>query len=281
MAVTQRQRTVVNPGRRKLSAKQIKAGFGGKRRQAAAKIRHKPAAKRPKSKSNAPKHRTRTVYKTKTVYRQKKTASRPNLGKIISYTLPKEHSAVAKTTRNNKSHRSSSGPHRSTRHNKPASHHRRRSQRNPSFGDITGLIETAVFTVAGAVGTQQLTQVVLQANNSGVMGYFGNLVAAFLLSWGVKAFMKNDKAAGAVLAGGFVEIVLRLIADYTPFGQYTSNLGVGDYLAQWYNTPQQLKANVPNWTHSAALATSPTFNLSSAGMGACGGSDLYGGKSLY
>ena len=31
MAVTQRQRTVVNPGRRKLSAKQIKAGFGGKR----------------------------------------------------------------------------------------------------------------------------------------------------------------------------------------------------------------------------------------------------------
>lgn len=281
MAVTQRQRTVVNPGRRKLSAKQIKAGFGGKRRQAAAKTRHKPAAKRPKSKSNAPKHRTRTVYKTKTVYRKKKTASRPNLGKIISFSLPKE-STVAKATKRNRVY---SGTGKSSRRRPKAKanrgHHRRRTHRNPAFGDIAGLVETAVFTVAGAVGTQQLTQVVLQANNSGVIGYFGNLVAAFLLSWGVKAFMKNDKAAGAVLAGGFVEIVLRLIADYTPFGQYTSNLGVGDYLAQWYNTPQQLKAGVPNWTHSAALATSPTFNLSSAGMGACGGSDLYGGKSLY
>ena len=258
MAVTQRQRTVVNPARRrKLSAKQIKAGFGGKRRQAAVK-RHRPAAKHPKSQTNKarPAHRRRAA----------RPKTRTNLGKIISFSLPKEHS-VAKTSRKNKSHRVS---HRRRAAKKNPSH-RRRTHRNPSMGDITGLVSTAVFTVAGAVGTQQLTQVVLQTNNTGIMGYFGNLVAAFLLSWGVKAFMKNDKAASAVLAGGFVEIVLRLIADYTPFGSFTSSLGVGDYLAQNFLTPQRI-AYKP---HQASLmgATPGT------GMGAC--SSLYTGSGLY
>jgi len=276
MADTQRRRTLVNPARRKLTAKQIKAGFGGKRRQAAMKAKHHRPRSTPNARINAPKHRAAKPLKRRHVA-AKRRMTHHNTGKIVSFSLPKEFQTVATTTRKNKARKNAS--HHRPRATKRNTGHRRTHRRNPSMGDITGLVTTAVFTVAGAVGTQQLTQVVLQSNNTGVMGYFGNLVAAFLLSWGVKAFMKNDRAAAAVLSGGFVEIVLRLIADYTPFGQYTSNLGMGDYLAQWYNTPQQLKANVPNWTHSAALATSPTFNLQAAGMGACGG-NLYGG-SLY
>ena len=281
MADTQRRRTLVNPARRKLSAKQIKAGFGGKARQSAAKRKHHRPRTKPAVRSNTPKRHRKPVAPNPVKRRRHATAKRRsqhNTGKIVSFSLPKEFQTVA-TTKRNKSRRNASHRRRASRKN---TGHRRRTHRNPSMGDITGLATTAVFTVAGAVGTQQLTQVVLQANNTGVMGYFGNLVAAFLLSWGVKAFMKNDKAAAAVLSGGFVQIVLRLIADYTPFGQYTQSLGMGDYLAQWYNTPQQLKANVPNWTHSAALATSPTFNLQAAGvgMGSCGGGSLYGGN-LY
>lgn len=261
MAVTQRKRTVVNPAgskRRRLTPKQIKAGFGGKRRQAAAK-RRKPAAAH---------HHTVA----------KKRATRPNLGKIISFTLPKESNTVAKTKRNT-----------AKMHNKPAvhliakknpTHSKRTTKRNPSMGDLTGLVSSAVFTIAGAVGSKYLTQTVLSTSNTGITGYFGNLVSALALSWGVKSIMKNDKAAAAVLSGGIVQIVLRLIADYTPFGQYTSNLGMGDYLAQNFAVPQRLKP-VENWQHSALLDTAP---MNIAGMSGCAGvgaANLYGSNSLY
>jgi len=147
------------------------------------------------------------------------------------------------------------------------------------MGDLTGLVTNAVFTIAGAVGTKYVTQMVLSDKNTGVMGYLGNLVSAFLLSWGVKAFMKNDRAASAVLAGGIVQVVLRLIADYTPFGQYTANLGMGDYTAsvgmgvytpQNFLTPQRLVDGL----HSAQLQT-----YGGAGLSGC--CDLYGSQGLY
>jgi hypothetical protein len=260
MAVATRHRTVVNSAKRKLSRAQIAAGFGGKRRKAAAKSQRKAARKNksgPQRKAVAH-HRPRAA----------KRAERPNLGKIISFSLPKESTTVATTKRNTaKKSQKAYAHHRPAKQN-PS--HRRRTRRNPGIGDITHLVTSAVFTIAGAVGTKYITQMVLSTSNTGIMGYFGNLVSAFLLSWGVKAFMKNDAAAAAVLAGGFVQVVLRLIADYTPFGQYTANLGVGDYLAQGFSTPQRI-AYKP---HSAAL-----MPVVSGGMSGCGG--LYGGSSLY
>ena len=268
MAITQRKRTVVNParknagGRKKLSPAQIAAGFGGKRRKAAAKTkrRHKPAARTNSARRAAPKRKT--VHRT-----AKRRTVRKNLGKIISFSLPtatKENKSVAKVKRNKAVKRNTS--HRKTKMNTTK---RRHSRRNPGVGDLTGLVSSAVFTIAGAVGTKYLTQAVLQSNNTGVMGYFGNLVGAFLLSWGVKSFMKNDKAAAAVLSGGIVQVVLRLIADYTPFGQYTSSLGMGDYLAQNFTTPQRIAYQ----THSAALMPNTTNGMSGT---------LYGqGSGLY
>lgn len=276
MADTQRRRTVVNG--RKFTAKQIKAGFGGKRRKAAAKTRHKPRTM-PKATTNAPKRRKPAVPKP-VQHRRRTTAKRrttPNIGKIVSFSLPKEFQVA--TTKRNTARRKSTASHRRRPAKENTGHRRRGSQRNPSMGNITELATGAVFTVAGAVGTQQFTQMVLGSSNTGVMGYFGNLVTAFLLSWGVKAFMKNDRAATAVLAGGFVEIVLRIIADYTPFGSITANLGMGDYLAQNFLVPQRLQPNVRNWTHSAALDTSPNA-LAVAGMAGCG-SGLYGNSGLY
>lgn len=291
MAITQRKRTVVNPARknaaRKFSPAQIKAGFGGSRRKAAAKTkrRHKPAA-RTNPKRMIPKHlrdARKALAKRRAAARTnpKRRSTRQNLGKIISFSLPKESNSVAKTKRNGrktKSNRVHRGPAaKSTWRKTLRATHRRRTKHNPSMGDLTGLVSSAVFTIAGAVGSKYLTQFALQANNTGVMGYVGNLVAAFALSYGVKAFMKNDKAAASVLAGGIVQVVLRLITDYTPFGQYTANLGMGDYMAQDFRVPQRMADGM----HSALITTAPTLGMQTmAGMSGCGGS-LYGSSNLY
>jgi len=270
MAVTQRHRTVVNPARRKLSAKQIAAGFGGKRRQSAVKHKRKAARKNksgPRRKPSTSSHRPRT--KKRSVARR---ATKPNLGKIISFTLPKE-SSVATTKQNRGRRKAKASGHRRRPTKKNTGHRRRGSRRNPGMGNLTGLVSSAVFVVAGAVGAKYLTQMVLQDKNTGVMGYLGNLVSAFLLSWGVKAFLHNPAAATSVLSGGIVQVVLRLIADYTPFGQYTASLGMGDYLAQNFVTPQRLGPYNP---HSAALATN---NLITSGLSGC--NSLYGGNGLY
>ena len=66
-----------------------------------------------------------------------------------------------------------------------------------------------------------------------------NLAAGGLLAWLAKSVMKNTAAAKGVFAGAVVQVVLRLITDYTPFGQYASLQGVGDYMASNWVTPQR------------------------------------------
>lgn len=270
MAVTQRHRTVVNPARRKLSAKQIAAGFGGKRRQSAMKTTRKAARKN----KSGPRHKPKSTssHRPRTKPKAHRTKTKPNLGKIISFSLPKESNTVA-TTKKNKSRKAKSSYHRKP--TKKNTGHRRRTHRNPAMGDIVGLASSAVYTIAGALGSKYLTQMALSSSNTGVMGYFGNFVSAFLLSWGVKAFMKNEKAATAVLSGGILQIVLRLINDYTPYGQYTSSLGMGDYMTQFYVTPQRMRDGL----HSADITMQPT--MGGGGLAGCCGDDLYGGNSLY
>jgi hypothetical protein len=99
-------------------------------------------------------------------------------------------------------------------------------------------IMDTVWLVAGAVGTQMLTQMVLGSNNAGLVGYAGNGVAGFALSFVATKLMKQPKIGRAIFKGAILQIVLRAIRDYTPLGQYTSNLGMGDYIASNWVTPQ-------------------------------------------
>lgn len=281
MAVTQRRRSVVNSARknagrrRKLSAKQIAAGFGGKRRQSAVKASRKTKRKNRAVAKSRPAHRPRTAPRRKV----KRAAARKNTGKIISYTLPKEHSTVAKTKRNKGRRRASSHTTKRRTTRKNTGHRRRNTRRNPGLADITGIAQTAVFTIAGAVGSKYLTQAVLQDSNVGAMGYFGNAVAAFALSWGVNAFLKNRAMAGAILAGGAVQIVLRLIADFTPFGQYTKDIGMGDWQCAGMGVYTKQNAPLPyrmvDGLNSAQIANYQNYG---SGMGCYGygSSDLYG-----
>jgi len=100
-------------------------------------------------------------------------------------------------------------------------------------------IMDTLWLIGGAVGTQMLTQAVLGASNSGVMGYAGNFASGFGLSFLFGKVLKMPKAGRAMFKGAVLQIVLRAIRDYTPFGSYTSNLGMGDYIASNWVTPQR------------------------------------------
>ena len=130
--------------------------------------------------------------------------------------------------------------HRRRRRSNPA--RRRHYRRNPSgsISGLGGLAINAVFVIAGALGSKLLTQMVLGANNTGVVGYAGNAISGGVLWFLAEKVMKNRSAAHGIIAGTAVQIVLRLINDFTPFGQYVANLGMGDYQAQAFVTPQVL-----------------------------------------
>jgi hypothetical protein len=269
MAQTQRQRTIANPGKRRLSAKQ-KRYFGSKRQR-----------------STASRHRR-------------------NTGEIVGYTLSRGNPAgrkrgtMAKTAKKNKGRRAApkSGYKRrsrkAVRHNTGARRHhhvthRRRMRRNVGGESLSNIVTNAIFVIAGALGSKLLTQMVLGANNVGLIGYAGNAIAGGAIWFLTEKVMHNRTAANGVIAGTAVQIILRLINDYTPFGQYVSQLGMGDYQAQAFVTPQVLvdpynsaTLRIPGaWLPPPAPAT--TVSTASAASGVSGyGGDLYGGKSqLY
>ena len=285
MAQTMRQRTVINAGRKRkknrprhLSAKQIKY-FGSPRQKAA--LRGRKSAT--KGRRHSPAARRRTAPKR----------SNPG-GEIIGYTLANSATKRNKGTmaKSRKTRKASAGSRHHTKHRKNTGrrHHRPARRRNAgsTFGGIGPLVTNAVFVIAGALGSKLLTQMVLGTNNTGFIGYGGNAAAGAILYFVTDKVMKNRNAANGILAGTAVQIVLRLINDYTPFGQYVANLGMGDYQAQAFVTPQVLvdpfnraEIKIPAAWRPAPMIAAPA---AAAGMGAASaeGGNLYGGRNgLY
>jgi hypothetical protein len=285
MADTQRERIIANPARKRgrtLTAKQLKY-FGTKRQRAAARVRRRP---------------------------RRSHAHRENAGHIVGYTIPnragkkgKRKMAKAKANRKranagrmntgrprrrkNATHRRNPGGHR---HRAMA---RRYYRRNPGGESLTNIVTNAIFVIAGALGSKLLTQMVLGANNVGLIGYAGNAIVGGLMWFATEKIMHNKTASNGVIAGTAVQIILRLINDYTPFGQYVSQLGMGDYQAQSFVTPQVLvdpynsaQIRIPGaWMPPPpppAPATTVSGATAKAGIAASGMGDLYGGRSsLY
>jgi hypothetical protein len=163
-------------------------------------------------------------------------------------------------------------------------HHRKR--RNPGemgLGRVSGIAINAVFVIAGALGSKLLAQMVLGANNVGAVGYAANAIAGGVLWFLAEKVMRNKDAANGIIAGTAVQIILRLINDYTPFGSYVSQLGMGDYQAQNFVNPQVLvdpfnraEIQIPAGWGAPPAVTMP------ASVGVSGLENLYGGKSgLY
>lgn len=277
--------------RRNLSAAQIKAGFGGKRRQSAAKHKRKSSAShRPRTKprkANAPKKRRASPRKSSAprAKRHNRAPRKRNLGGIFALTgNPAKGHRMAHTKKNKRrksSAKSNAGYHRK-RHNPGRRHNTRR--RNPGgFGSPMEWLTGGVGAVIGGVGAPALTQLALGTSNTGAMGYFGNAVAVAILAAAARfAAPRQQFLMLGIVFGGVGSIIRRVIGDYSLLGSYSSSVGMGDYLMNFnYPIPQYLlPGNNRALTASGAVAASQTpsipVNVAGAGMGA----SLYGAR-LY
>lgn len=169
-----------------------------------------------------------------------------------------------------------------------ARHHRRRY--NPgTLSGIGPLVTNAVFVIIGALGSKLGAQAILGSNNTGLVGYAGNAAAGAVLWFLAEKVMKNRNASSGILAGTAVQIVLRLINDYTPFGSYVASLGMGDYQMQSFVTPQVLmdplnSANIQipaGWGAPPAVGIMPANTPMPASAGHGVGALYGGGGSLY
>jgi len=143
----------------------------------------------------------------------------------------------------------------------------KRYRRNTGIpGGIGPIVTTGTFAIVGALGSKLGAQLVLGTNNTGVMGYGANLIAGGALWFLADKVMKNRNAAHGILIGTVIQVILRALNDYTPFGSYVANLGMGDYQMQSYVTPQILmdptnSANIripSGWGAPAIAAPMPT-----------------------
>lgn len=228
----------VNPqGRRKLSLKQIRAGFGGKRRQAAAKRsrsasahkhrapkatnpkRHKTTAKtRPVRKRAAAgsrlTHPTRRNAPTRKKRRARRRESNPGpylltMSPVLAGN-PTVRTTRRKTTMAKTRRRRSAKGRSGTRHTNPTrrrrvgrsnTHHRRRS-RNP-FGESGGtMIKTGAGVFVGFSAGKKIPPMLGPSmNSSPMMSLLSTAITAGVAAWIAKRFMPGAFATG-VLWGG-------------------------------------------------------------------------------
>ncbi len=177
-------------------------------------------------------------------------------GEILAYNLAsgnpgRRKGTMARTKKRRMAHKRPNTSHRRhiktkrnpghrRRRNTGAAVHHRRYRRNPGLGSVGPLITNAAFTIIGALGSKLGAQLVLGTGNTGVMGYGANIGVGLGLWFLAEKVMKNRAAATGILAGTAVQVILRAINDFTPFGTYVANLGMGDYQVQAYVVPQVL-----------------------------------------
>ena len=182
-----------------------------------------------------------------------------------------------------KKHGGGGHAHRAMKKNAPS---RARGRGIRGFGDYA---VNGIFVVAGALGTKLLTQMLLGANNTGIMGYGANALSGAVLWFITDKTLHNPAASSGIISGTVVQLIIRLINDYTPFGQYISQLGMGDYQAQAFLTPQVLVDPVnstqirwPAGLLAAMAASAPPATTMPAQAGVSGFDPLYGNRSdLY
>jgi hypothetical protein len=130
--------------------------------------------------------------------------------------------------------------------------------------------------VIGSSVPKLASQAVLGPKNTGIVGYFANLVGTGILAWAAAKFVPRQRMlAAGILAGGVGQVISRAIGDYTQFGQYLDGAGMGDYMAANWVAPQRL----PNALESAMSENGqqPMVMASAAGAGVSGliGAPLY------
>lgn len=245
MPVTAIRRRIVNPARRKrnaspkrkLTAAQVLAGFGGKTAQAralAAAGRATKTTARKKKRSTTRKNPSQAIRvalrnssppQTKgdnTVRRKRSTSTRRRTAAKRRNPAPRARAARRSTrTRTVTKYR-----YRTRRSNPVRRRTRRRA--NPRQIQALGMLRKAAMVSAGAIGTRLSVQAALGSKNTGATGVVANLVASLVLGALVSSITKKREDGHMVTIGGFAGTLLRLAQDSTPLGKQASLSGVGD-----------------------------------------------------
>lgn len=283
MAQTSRTRVVANAGKRRhMSDKQLAIFGKSPAARAAAKARLRGGRT-----NKAKKHRPRS---------HPRPASKSNGGKIIGFTFGRNNPGGKGSMASKKKHKKKAGGygHSKFKTNSPArhggrKHHYKRNVGGGAPGGLTSLVTNAVFVIVGALGSKLGAQAVLGSNNTGIIGYVGNAAIGVALWLLTEKVMHNRAAASGVIAGTVVQILLRAINDFTPFGSYVQQLGMGDYQVQSFVTPQVLvdpwnsaQIAIPNGWAPTMVAPAPAAGSGApAAGGGPGMGDYAYGNNLY
>lgn len=222
--------------------------------------------------------------RSQTTMARRRRSRRANAGHR-TYRRRRRTRAVANHRRTYRRRRRNSGVsyRRRRSYNRGYSHSRRR-RRNPGVGGAisssTGLLKNALGVIGGAVATRYATQLALGGKNTGAIGYLGNAIAALVLGWAAKKFLKSPQLGTMVTLGGFTGLALRMLSDLTPIGQYvnlslsgagkTGDTGIGlitdttYFVPTVFNNGSMTDAQIPNQVRQLVAAGS----VKSAGMGA-------------
>jgi len=230
---------------RKMSAKQIRF-FGSKRQKAALRAKRARPAKKHAHRNTA--RKTNTARSRPKTSHRSRTAPRPRRKnpELVSFLLGNSAHKGAKTVAHSKkktkkravSQRSNAG----TRRSKPKAHsYRSKAQRgNPgSIGSPKTWVMGGAGALAGFVGSAAIPQLILGTGNTGVTGYAVTAGAAIGLGLLSHFLLPRQQAVTfGVVAGGFANLLRRIISDQTPFGQYVSGTGMGDYMVANWGPPR-------------------------------------------
>lgn len=167
-----------------------------------------------------------------------------------------------------------SNPRRTRRRSNPVTHRRRHSYRRNPLGAGWGQTFTEGLAIlSGLLGSKYVTQLVLGASNTGLMGYAGNLVVGGVGGWAAGSFLKKPKLGQSFFVGSVIEVIVRLLEDYTPAGTFIQSMGVGDYFASNFVTPERYVDGLNSAQVQIPGGWAPTTVIQSSGapMGATAG----------
>lgn len=266
--ISPRLSKALNPHRRrKLTLKQIRAGFGGKRRQASLKASkrhtHKKRAKakasnpRPKRRASAkrrnatkPKIVYRTKYKTRTVTKKvyvkpkrrakaKRRSSNPAYlmtMKPLGFGNPHKRRKTSMANHHKKrrvSAKGHSGKRRNpTRRRSVARRGHRHSRRSRNPMD-SSLLKKGFGVFLGFSGVKKLTPLLgTTMNASPTMSLVSAGITAFILSWGTKKFIPGAIAEGVMwgAVGGVVNQAWNSFAPSAVTGFWPGVGAFGDFV---------------------------------------------------
>jgi hypothetical protein len=269
-----RKTRALNP-HRKFSRAQIKAGFGGKRRQSSLKAKrhvsahkHRAASgKNPKRRAPSPKakrrvahkHRNtqpRVIYRTRKVYvekpkrrvkanRSKSKRRKSNPGPYLMTLAPvlgsnphkkRRKKTMAKPKRRVSAKRSGKrNPTRRRSAKRRTSNHRRRSS-NPFGQSTTTILKTGVGVIIGVSAAKLLPRNYPATwTGSAMMSIFSTGVTAAALAWLAARFIKGPIADG-VLWGGAAQTINVAVNAFAPAS--VAQYGLGDFVAGGFPLPQ-------------------------------------------